>query len=302
MPCDLTPAIIVLHNITGFLNTLALRIAPQRALARLVYRLTRVRAPALKNILIRLFVRLYRVDMNEAAEPDPGAYRDFNSFFVRALRPDARPLRLAADEIAIPADSAISQSGIISGDRLLQAKGIDYTVSALLGAAGNEAERFIGGHYATLYLSPRDYHRVHMPLDGELRAMRYIPGELFSVNDYSTHHVHGLFTRNERLVTLFDTAAGPMAVILVGAIFVAGIETVWTGALSADAPRGHWREGDAPVRLARGAELGRFNMGSTVIVLFGPRRIAWTDTLIPGATVRMGQAMGRIETPALPHS
>jgi phosphatidylserine decarboxylase len=301
MPCAHTPSIIVLQNLSGFLNTLVLRIAPQRALARLAHRLTRVRAPVLKNILIRLFVRLYHVDMSEAAEPDIRAYPDFNSFFVRALRPDARPLPRAPDEIAIPADSAVSQSGILNGDRLIQAKGIDYRVSALLGAphgeAGGEAGRFTGGHYATLYLSPRDYHRVHMPLDGELRAMRYIPGELFSVNDYSTRHVHGLFTRNERLVTLFDTAAGPMAVILVGAIFVAGIETVWTGALSAGAPRGHWHEGKTPVRLARGAELGRFNMGSTVIVLFGPGRVAWVDTLIPGATVKMGRTMGRIALP-----
>ena len=283
------------QNILGFLSTLFLHVAPQRALARLAYRLTRVRARPVKDILIRVFALLYRVDMREAAQPDTREYPDFNSFFVRALRPDARPLVTGPDEIAVPADSVVSACGEIHGERLIQAKGIDYTVAALLGDTGDRAARFAGGSFATLYLSPRDYHRVHMPLDGRLTEMRYIPGKLFSVNDYSTRHVHGLFTRNERLVTVFDTAAGPMAVVLVGAMFVAGIETVWTGPLSHRDPYGRWQPEGAPIDLARGAELGRFNMGSTVIVLFGPGRTQWSDTLRPGRQVRMGGLMGRIE-------
>lgn len=287
----------MLQNVLGFLSTLFLRIAPQRALARLAYWLTRVRARPVKDILIRLFVLLYRVDMREAAEPDVRAYRDFNGFFVRALRPELRPLVAGADAIAVPADSTVSACGEIRGDRLIQAKGIDYTVGDLLADGGERAAFFTGGRYATLYLSPRDYHRVHMPLDGRLAEMRYVPGRLFSVNDYSTRHLRGLFTRNERLVTIFDTAAGPMAVVLVGAMFVAGIETVWAGPLSPREPYGRWRPGGSAVHLARGAEMGRFNMGSTVIVLFGPGRAEWDDTLCPGAQVRMGGPMGRIEVP-----
>lgn len=296
------PTTSLLQDLLGLLGTTFLRIAPQRALARMVYRMTRVRVRPVKDMLIRIFARLYRVDLREAVQEDPAAYPDFNAFFVRALKPGARPVA-GGDAVASPVDAAVSACGRLDGDRLIQAKGIDYTVAALLGgaeartAAGDAvtARTFAGGHFATLYLSPRDYHRVHMPLDGRLAAMRYVPGELFSVNDYSTRHVRGLFVRNERLVTIFETPAGPMALVMVGAIFVAAMETVWTGALDRRRPCGDWDpQGGAPIELARGAEMGRFNMGSTVILVFPPGAIAWSEMLQPGAAVRMGGAIGRV--------
>ena len=281
----------MLENIVGFITTSLLRIAPQHGMAVLMRRLTRIRARWIKNMLIRLYLRRYRVDLREAALQRPDDYTDFNSFFTRALRSGARPAVSAADAIATPVDGVVSACGAIAGSRLIQAKGIDYTLEALLGDR-RLAESFTGGVFATLYLSPRVYHRVHMPLGGVLRHFRYLPGRLFSVNDYSTRHIPGLFTRNERLVTVFETAAGPMGVIMVGAIFVAGIETVWTGECSAERPHGHWNPGAGDVALARGAELGRFNVGSTVIVLFGPGRVRLAADLRPGKDVRMGESMG----------
>jgi phosphatidylserine decarboxylase len=288
----------LLHNVLSFLSTALVYCLPHHASARLMRRLARVRIAAVKNALIARFVARYRVDMSSARQPDPLAYPDFNSFFTRALAPGARPVVSGGDAIAHPVDGTVSQAGAIDQDRLLQAKGIDYTLAALLGDDTELARRFHGGSFATVYLSPRDYHRIHMPLSGALAAMRYVPGRLFSVNDYSTRHVRNLFARNERLITLFETAAGPMAVILVGAFFVAGIETVWAGEISRARPEGSWqryRHGrSVAVELARGEEMGRFNMGSTVIVLFGPGRARWTDTLMPGAKVRMGELMGKI--------
>lgn len=282
-------------NLTGFLNTLILHVAPQHRLSRMVRRLTRIRRPWFKNLLIRTFMRRFRVDLSTAVRADPTDYPDFNGFFTRALKPEARPVVAGAGEIAIPVDGAVSQCGAIDGDRLIQAKGIDYRLDALLGGSDALVARFSGGAFATLYLSPRDYHRVHMPIDGTLREMRYIPGRLFSVNDYSTRHVRGLFTRNERLITVFDSTAGPMAVILVGAIFVSGIETVWAGELTPERPFGRCQpdaDGRPPaIALARGAELGRFNMGSTVILLFGPNRIKWAGAIVPGADIRMGELL-----------
>jgi phosphatidylserine decarboxylase len=284
-------------DLAGFINTLLLRVAPRRTLARLLWRLARVRAPGIKNMLIRVYARRYRVDLSEAALERPDDYPHFNAFFTRALRPGARPLVPGERNVALPVDGVVSACGEIDGRRLIQAKGIDYTLEALLGGADGLADAFRGGQFATLYLSPRVYHRVHMPLEGTLNHMRYLPGQLFSVNDYSTRHVRGLFTRNERLVTVFDGPAGPMAVIMVGAIFVAAMETVWSGGLSRERPWGHWRPEQGAVRLARGEELGRFNVGSTVIVLFGPGRVQWAEGLRAGAEVRMGGPMGRVLAP-----
>ncbi len=286
------------HKSLEFIATLLVHLLPHHACARLMRRLARVRTSAVKDFLIRRFITRYRVDMAEARQPDPAAYPDFNSFFTRALAPGARPVVTGAGEIACPVDGAVSQAGAIERGRLLQAKGIEYTLTALLGGDADLADRFVGGEFATLYLSPRDYHRVHMPCTGTLAETRYVPGRLFSVNDYSTRHVRNLFARNERLVTLFETANGPMALILVGAFFVAGIETVWTGEVSRRRPQGSWqryRHGrSVTVELERGEEMGRFNMGSTVIVLFGPGRVRWAETLVPGAKVRTGELMGRV--------
>lgn len=286
------------NNLTGFINTLILHIVPQHGLSRLLRRVTRIRARWFKDRLIRTFTRLYGVDIHEAVSADLSDYPDFNSFFTRALKPAARPVVSGPSEIAVPVDGTVSQCGPIDDDRLIQAKGIDYRLAPLLGGDAALARTFSGGVFATLYLSPRDYHRIHMPCAGKLTHMHYIPGRLFSVNDYSTRHVRGLFTRNERLVTVFDTAAGPMAMILVGAMFVSGIETVWAGALTPQRPFGNSQPdaaGRLPVvELGHGVEMGRFNMGSTVILLFGPGRAQWADGIFPGAAIRMGALMGRI--------
>lgn len=292
-----------MNKLSGFIATLLVYLLPHHVCARLMRNLTRVRATAIKDFLIRRFIARYRVDMTEALQPDPAAYPDFNGFFTRALAPGTRPVVSGAGEIACPVDGAVSQAGGIERGRLLQAKGIEYTLDALLGGDAELADRFLGGSFATLYLSPRDYHRIHIPLAGTLADMRYIPGRLFSVNDHSTRHVRNLFARNERLITVFETAAGPMAVILVGAFFVAGIETVWAGEVSRNRPHGHWQRPlpgrPANIELERGEEMGRFNMGSTVIVLFGPGRAQWADTLAPGTKVRMGELMGTIKNTGL---
>jgi len=287
---------------------------PHHLLSRLVFGLTRLRAGPLKNLAIRLVVWLYGVDLSEAAEPDLRAYPHFNAFFTRALRPDARPVVTDADDVACPVDGAVSEIGEIRDGRLLQAKGLDYSLAELLGGQGNEHGDghevddspwpgcFQGGSFATLYLSPRDYHRIHMPLGGELAETVHLPGRLFSVQPGTVRALPRLFTRNERLVALFETRAGPMALVLVGAIFVAAIETVWAGLVTPPAGRAvvrtpYPRPGGSPVRLARGEEMGRFNMGSTVIVLFGPGAVRWEPALRPEAPVRMGQRLGQLTQP-----
>jgi phosphatidylserine decarboxylase len=248
----------------------------------------------LKDWLIERFIRAFGVDMSEAAQPDPAAYPHFNAFFTRALREGVRPLAGDASVAISPADGAVSQAGAITGGRIVQAKGHWFSCAELL-ADSAEAERFEGGEFATIYLSPRDYHRVHMPCAGRLTGLRYIPGRLFSVNQVTAENVPGLFARNERLVCRFETAHGPMTMILVGAMVVAGIETVWTGPVT---PAGKQvlsidLELDAGVRtLARGAEMGRFQLGSTVILLWPRQTLRWADTLEAGAALRMGERIG----------
>jgi phosphatidylserine decarboxylase len=267
---------------------------PQHALSRLVGRLAESRNPLVKDRFIGWFARRYGVDLGEAAQPDPRAYPDFNSFFTRALRPGARPLPEQPRVVACPVDGAVSQAGAATDGRLLQAKGHHYRLEDLLGGDPRLAAPFHGGSFATLYLSPRDYHRIHMPLDGRLTTMLHVPGRLFSVNPLTARGVPGLFARNERVVTLFDTAAGPMAVVLVGAVIVASIETVWAGIVTPPSGREirRWDYPPGEVELARGAELGRFRLGSTVIVLFGPDAVTLESNLASGAEVRMGRPLG----------
>lgn len=277
------------------LKAWALYPLPHHLLSRLVLALTRLECPRLVPPLIRLFSRHFQVNLAEAREPDPAAYSSFNAFFTRALRPGARPLDEAVDSILSPADGTVSQCGTIEDGRLFQAKGHDYSLLELLGGDAERAACFEGGSFSTIYLSPRDYHRVHMPLAGRLRETVYVPGRLFSVAPHTVRTVPRLFARNERLVCRFDTEQGPMAVILVGAIFVACIETIWTGVATPPHTR-RIRVEPPPdeVNLARGAELGRFNMGSTVILLFGKDRARWEPACGAGAAVRMGQRIGRI--------
>ncbi|MBI2779170.1 MAG: phosphatidylserine decarboxylase [Gammaproteobacteria bacterium] len=273
---------------------------PHHWLTQLMYILTRARWPAWKKWQIRWFIKRYQVDMGIALESDPLAYPDFNTFFTRALKPGARPIVHGPGEIACPVDGAVSQAGDIVDGRIFQAKGHDYSLETLLGGSPERAALFAGGRYATIYLSPKDYHRIHMPLTGRLQEMAYIPGRLFSVNPRTTRYVPGLFARNERLVTIFDTPAGPMALILVGALFVAGIETVWAGLINphpSTTPQ-TWNYRDSPITLEHGAEMGRFNMGSTVIVLFGADCVDLASTLQPDAPVNMGQLMGTFDPAA----
>lgn len=273
-----------------------LRRLPQHVLSAAMHRLARWRWPPAKKALIRFVVRRYGIDTSEAAEPDLDGYPSFNAFFTRALRPDARPFDPTPGALLCPVDGRISQIGRIRADRLLQAKGVDYSLRELLAGDAELARDFVDGHFATLYLSPRDYHRVHQPADGALRRMDFVPGDLFSVNATSVLLLPGLFTRNERVVCVFDGARGPFAVILVGAIFVGSMETVWHGEVRARTPGGvdRWDyAGEPPIRLEAGAELGRFNMGSTVILLFPPGTVAWHDELQAGAAVRLGQGLGR---------
>ncbi|ALO44798.1 archaetidylserine decarboxylase [Pseudohongiella spirulinae] len=270
---------------------------PHHLLSRTVAVLAQCRIGWVKNAFIGWFARRYQVDMSQAAEPELRAYSCFNDFFTRELRPDARPLAPGRDTILCPADGMVSQAGPIEDDQLLQAKGRYYSVQTLLGGDACLAEEFQGGNFATIYLSPKDYHRVHMPLGARLRETIYVPGQLFSVNQLTSERVDNLFARNERLVCLFDTDHGPMALVLVGAMIVAGIDTVWAGQA---APAAHgllstpYGDHTPAIELAPGSEMGRFRLGSTVIALFGPGMSRLSGTLQAGKTVYMGESIGNI--------
>jgi phosphatidylserine decarboxylase len=272
---------------------------PQRLLTGITYRIARISTPWIKNLLIRRFIVYFKVDMSEAAESDWRHYRDFNHFFTRALRKDIRPLAQGQRVLCCPVDGTVSQVGSIADDLLLQAKGCLFSLTQLLGGDEQRACAFRDGNFVTFYLSPRDYHRIHMPTAGQLREMIHIPGKLFSVSPLTTRVVPEVFARNERVVTLFATAAGSMALILIGAINVASIETVWAGVITPPLGTGMraWdypETGSAAVTLDKGTELGRFNMGSTVILLFTQGAIRWDSQLRAGVHVRMGQKVGEI--------
>jgi phosphatidylserine decarboxylase len=269
-------------------------VLPQHALSRLVLRATRVRASWFKNALIRGFLRLYPIDMAEAAQSDPFSYGSFNEFFTRALKPDARSIAPGLREIACPADGMISEAGRIEGDRLLQAKGRHYTLAELL-ASESSARRFTDGAFATIYLAPCNYHRVHMPLQGRLREAVYVPGRLFSVNAATASLVPRLFARNERVLTFFDGAFGEFALIMVGALNVGSIATVWAGDVTPAARRVVTTLPPQDISLDKGEEFGRFNMGSTVILLFQENRVRWHENMRAGATVRLGRSLGCLE-------
>lgn len=279
---------------------IAQHLVPHHLLSRLVGRFADSRTPWIKDLFIRRFIKTYRVNMAEALDPDPASYENFNAFFTRALKADARPLVHTPGAIVAPADGVVSAIGAINQDSMVQAKGHDYSVTALLGGDPIKAAPFRNGSFATIYLSPKDYHRVHIPLAGTLQEMLYVPGKLFSVNLITADNIANLFARNERAVCMFDTEAGPMAVVLVGAMIVAGIETVWGGHVcpTADSLKvSDYRNAEPPVRLEKGAELGRFKLGSTVILLFGPGAMQWHAELSPGSAVRMGEQMGTLTHP-----
>ncbi len=269
-------------------------ITPQHALSRAAGWLANQRTDWVKNTFIEWFAKRYGVDMSEALEENPRAYSNFNDFFTRALKPDARPVDTGTDSIVCPADGVISQLGAIEDGRIFQAKGQMYSAQELLGGDEALAAEFDGGQFATVYLAPKDYHRVHMPYRGTLRTTVAVPGDLFSVNNATANQVPRLFSRNERLVAVFDTDIGPMAVVLVGAMIVAGIETVWGGEVAPIKRRIQTQDfrPKAPVELDKGEEMGRFKLGSTAIVLFGKNKVRWDSTYQASSRTRMGERLG----------
>jgi len=272
-------------------------ILPKKALTELAGWGASRRGGWLTKAVIDAFVWFYKVDMAEASKPHTGSYRTFNDFFVRPLKEGARPVDPDASLLALPCDGAISQLGRITGDQIFQAKGHYYTLQALLAGNDELAEKFIDGEFVTTYLAPRDYHRVHMPCNGILREMIYVPGDLYSVNPLTARNIPNLFARNERVICVFDTDHGPMVQILVGATIVGSIETVWAGTVTP--PREgvikRWRypsaEHDGAVVLLKGQEMGRFKLGSTVINLFAPDRVKLAESLEAESKTRLGQPL-----------
>ena len=271
-------------------------VLPKHAMSRLIYGLARSESRFIRNTFLRIFLGSYQINMAEAAQPDPFAYRTFNEFFTRALRPGVRPIAADSSVVVSPVDGTVSQCGQIEDDALIQAKGHSYSLQELLAADPEAVSAYRGGSFACVYLAPYNYHRIHMPYAGTAHGNLYVPGELFSVNAATARAVPRVFARNERLICDFTTSLGRMAVILVGALHVGSIETVHCGEVNPP-PRGR----KTPVRIAtgvgrqfaKGEELGRFNMGSTVVLLFERRRIAWDPALQPESQVQLGRGIGR---------
>ncbi|SEA06370.1 archaetidylserine decarboxylase [Alkalimonas amylolytica] len=276
-------------------------ILPKHLISRLVGYLAAARLGFFSHMLIKLFIKAYKIDMTEAKYEQARDYRSFNEFFTRPLKDGIRPLAEAADIIAHPVDGTISQLGAITDGKLVQAKKHNYSLQTLLGGEAETAAPFLGGQFATIYLAPKDYHRIHMPVSGILREMIYVPGDLFSVNPLTADNVPNLFARNERVVTIFDTELGPMALVLVGATIVASIETVWAGTITP--PTGktvhRWQypaTGPTAVRLEKGAEMGRFKLGSTVVLAFAPEQLEFLTEQQPGSITRMGAPFAKLLT------
>jgi phosphatidylserine decarboxylase len=276
---------------------MAQHLAPHHALSRLIGWIANSHWTPVKNTFIGWFVKRYRVNMDEALCPDPLQYRTFNDFFTRVLKPDARVVDADMRSIVSPADGCISQHGPIHADRLLQAKGRDFSLTSLLGGKPALAEPFQDGSFFTVYLSPRDYHRVHMPLTGTLQRMIHVPGKLFSVNQLTSEHVDSLFARNERVVCYFETEFGPMALVLVGAMIVASVDTVWAGQVCprrAQQSDISYETHAPPITISKGEEMGRFKLGSTVIAIFGPGMASLAADLAAGDIVHMGERLGTL--------
>ena len=280
----------------NLLQTLFQPLLPQHCLSRFAGWMARCKQPWLKNRLIKNFIRNYQVDMRLAVKESPNDYSHFNDFFTRALKPEKRPIAPGAGAIVSPVDGTVSQLGDIHEGQLIQAKKVNYSLSALLGGSNELASQFQQGKFATFYLSPKDYHRVHSPCEASLREMIYVPGRLFSVNKQTSNQLPQLFVRNERVITLFTTPAGPMAVVLVGAMLVASMSTVWEGVITPSHSRQirHWHYTENAISLTKGGELGRFQLGSTVIVLFSAKQMRWSDQLKLDKKVQFGECIGEM--------
>ncbi|GGI70531.1 phosphatidylserine decarboxylase proenzyme [Shewanella hanedai] len=274
---------------------------PKHLISRLVGKLAAAEMGSVTTAAIKWFIKQYKIDMGEAAQSSPEAYRTFNDFFTRALKSGIRPISEDKDYIVHPVDGAVSQCGPINHGQIFQAKGHEYSSLALLGDQADDAKRFEEGDFATIYLAPKDYHRIHMPIKGTLSKMTYVPGDLFSVNPLTAENVPGLFARNERVVAIFETEIGPIAMVLVGATIVASIETIWAGTVTP--PTGKkvftWEyptEGPDALTLEKGAEMGRFKLGSTVVMLFAKDALdEFADGVMPKSVTRMGQPFAKIE-------
>jgi phosphatidylserine decarboxylase len=271
-------------------------ILPHHLLSQFVSKFTHCENVAWKNFLIRQIATRYGVNWDESITQDLTAFKSFNEFFTRELKAGVRPLTTERGAISSPADGVVSQAGKIESGDIFQAKGKNFTVTDLLGGDSGRAEKFNDGEFTTIYLSPKDYHRLHIPITGTLREMVHVPGRLFSVNGATTEAVNGLFAKNERVVAIFDTEIGSVALVLVGAIFVSSIETIWHGVVTPPTVKTvrSWNyEIDAP-HLKMGDEMGRFNMGSTIIVLFEKDKMTWNENFTENKTVKVGEKIGQI--------
>ncbi|HEX9853359.1 MAG TPA: archaetidylserine decarboxylase [Woeseiaceae bacterium] len=287
--------------LTGTVLVLLQRVLPKHLMTRCVYRLARIRIVAVKNWLIKHFIAVYGVDIGEILAPVPQGFRTFNDFFTRELAAGARPVDPRPDSVVSPVDGTVSAAGRINGETVLQAKGIDYTLTDLLATDLDDTRDFADGSFATLYLAPYNYHRVHCPVGAEIVSVRYVPGQLYSVNETNVSRLPSLFTGNERLVCRFRTAQGPMILVFVGALHVGSISTPWSGEIrprkrgvveARDLARsGHSRQ------LARGDLLGWFNMGSTVILLLPEGYCRWQDSMTPGSKLKMGERIACLTKP-----
>lgn len=268
-------------------------LTPQHLLSRGAGKVAECKIPSIKNNIIEWFIKKYNVDMSEAAIQDPTSFQHFNDFFTRELKEGAREIDSGKDVIVSPVDGAISQLGEIKQGQIFQAKGQSFSVVELLGGDPDRAEPFMGGSFSTIYLSPKDYHRIHMPLTGTLREMVYVPGKLFSVNPVTTEKVPRLFARNERVVAIFDTEIGPVAMVLVGAMIVASIETVWAGLVAPIRRKVKatlYGKDQEEIKIEKGHEMGRFKLGSTVVLCLPPNAAEFAENLQAESVVRMGQA------------
>jgi len=281
------------------LRVLPQYLIPQHFITSLVYRITRCETPWFKNILIKLFISVFDVDMTLANNPNPESYSSFNTFFTRELSADARPITVDKHTIFCPVDGAVSQVGNINQnnnmDTIIQAKGKSYTLKDLL-VEDELVNMFSGGRFATLYLSPKDYHRIHMPVSGQLTRMIYVPGKLFAVNAHTLRVVDSVFARNERVINIFNTDIGPMAMVMVGALNVGSMETVWAGQITPAEDRiiSDTQYPNQDIRLQQGQEMGRFNMGSTVILLFPKDVMQWSADMVADKVIVMGEEIGSV--------
>lgn len=266
-------------------------ILPKHLISRLLGFVAEAKAGALTQFLIKSFIKAFKVDMSEAEYEHPSRYESFNEFFTRPLKPGIRPIVEDPNLLCQPVDGTISQLGKIEGDDVFQAKGHTFSLTALLGGKPELAEPFVNGSFATIYLAPKDYHRIHMPIDGKLVDSLHVPGELFSVNPLTAQNVPQLFARNERLVTIFETEVGKVAMVLVGATVVASIETVWAQTITPPTCKivRHWQHNHSDISLQKGEEMGRFKLGSTVILCFEPGRIEF-ESMQAGDITRLGRA------------